>query len=334
MPVAQSNIDPDLIGYLLDALEPQERRTLDEALEASPELRQRLVALRRALRPLESDREVECPPNLLANTFKAVVAHRCRRTRPLLPLGPERPASRAWRRLDVAVAAAIGLVVLFLVPPALLKVRHREAVVQCADNLRLFALALNGYTQLEESQGRLPRPERTGPLAFAGSYAPLLHDAGCWPERMSSACPANVRDGRPRIPSVSTAELRAKFGTAEFDELARRMGGCYGFSLGYEDAAGNYLALHRKLGDLIPVMADRPPRPEETPDWRWVNSPNHGRGQNVLYLGGHVRYECFRRLGDDDIYLNANSRLAVGTGPTDAVLAPSEAVPFPARDAD
>ena len=74
-------------------------------------------------------------------------------------------------------------------------------------------------------------------------------------------------------------------------------------------------------------MADRPH------DGGRGNSPNHGgAGQNVLYIGGQVRW-CVGPnvgVGRDDIYLNLNNRVLAGEQHFDSVLGPSDATPCPA----
>ena len=50
-------MDENLIGYLLDALEPDERRAVEARLRSDPRTRARLATLRRALLPLEADTE-------------------------------------------------------------------------------------------------------------------------------------------------------------------------------------------------------------------------------------------------------------------------------------
>ena len=60
------------------------------------------------------------------------------------------------------------------------------------------------------------------------------------------------------------------------------------------------------------------------------NSLNHGGGgQNVLYIGGNVRYVTTRTvgIGGDDIYVNLHQRVLAGVTPSDTVLGASDASP-------
>jgi hypothetical protein len=82
-----------------------------------------------------------------------------------------------------------------------------------------------------------------------------------------------------------------------------------------------------KDNDLIPVMADRPSF-NQVPDivTSSPNSANHeAKGQNVLYLGGSVRFVTTTHIGvnGDDIYLNQENRIAAGIDRLDAVLGAS-----------
>src|SRR5262245_7545761 len=138
-------MEPDLLGYLLNALDDDERRAVDQHLESHPEARQQLVGLRRLLRPLAEENAVEYEPSpdMFFKTLRIVAVQRGRehakqvapssRTLRVVPPPPSRAVR--WRRADVLVAACIAMVVVLLIPPAVLQVRHREEVADCARNL-------------------------------------------------------------------------------------------------------------------------------------------------------------------------------------------------------
>jgi hypothetical protein len=82
--------------------------------------------------------------------------------------------------------------------------------------------------------------------------------------------------------------------------------------------------MRRDSGDLFPILADRPSLDP------FAASPNHyGSGQNVLYIGGDVRWCTQRTVGVDldDIYLSKRGLVEAGENRTDTVLGPSEATP-------
>src|SRR5262245_41376133 len=109
-------MDENLVGYLLNALDPEAHRRVEEQLSADAAARERLALLRRALQPLAADRDPpEPPPGLRVRTLALVAEHACRK--PAEP--PRAPALRTaggratwWRRADVLVAAGLLLTAL------------------------------------------------------------------------------------------------------------------------------------------------------------------------------------------------------------------------------
>jgi hypothetical protein len=337
----KSKMKPELLGYALNALEPDELRAVEQHLAESPEARAELAAIQAAISPLVHDAEIEAPPQLLGDTLQRIAAFRCRpipETLPSPPMPikhakPRRTVGFSWRHADALIAASIVLILCMMIPPALMYARHREEVMACADNLHQFHDALSLYSQ--DQNGYLPRPEKSGPLSAAAVYPVALREKGYWGSALHTTCPANRRSGQD-LPPPDLRQFQVV--CIQSDRESRRqlyetLGGCYGYHLGYEDENGQFMAIRRTMDGNIPIMADRPPRERETPAWQSLNSPNHyGLGQNVLYLGGHVRFERRRMIGEDDIFLNAGRRLAVGHGPRDAVLGPGEARPYPDQD--
>jgi hypothetical protein len=62
------------------------------------------------------------------------------------------------------------------------------------------------------------------------------------------------------------------------------------------------------------------------------NSPNHGgQGQNVLYIGGNVRWCANPAAGrdGDNIYLNRDRKVQAGVSRDDTVLGSGDARPMP-----
>jgi hypothetical protein len=329
-------MEPDLLGYLLNILDDDERRAVEQHLESHAASRRHLVALRRLLQPLADDADVPNEPSnqLLFNTLRAIAGLRGREqvrqatSSPRIhrlppPVAPSRPVR--WRRADVLVAASIALFVLLLVPPAVLQVRHRQEIVACADNLRQFHEAFQQYAS--DRNGELPTPSPDEPMGNnAGIYTTKLREAGYWSGTMRVTCPANQRAGRPLLVPPSVAEVCRHRDACpeEYEKCLRMMGGCYAYNLGYVEN-GKYVPVRRDFGEETPIMSDRPYRSSERPNWQTLNSPNHGeRGQNVLFIGGHVRFVTTREVNNDDLFLNKDGRLAPGRGVHDVVLAPSE----------
>jgi prepilin-type processing-associated H-X9-DG protein len=322
-------MNQDLLGYLLNALEPNEKAEVERYLETSGEARERLAALRQKLQPLSYDAEAPAPPpELFFNTLRRIAEQRCCKPATIqIPHGRAATTAGSWRRLDVLIAAAIVFIALLLVPKSIMYVREAQIQRECAGNLGHLYQALMHYAG--DHHGSLPAPEEKGPLAPAGVYAVKLADGGYLGTDARIYCPANRRSALPHDYPNPEA-LKAKFDTDEYRGWIKQIGGCYGYHLGYLDRGGRLHAIRQDDDPRTPIIADRPARFEESPRWNAVNSPNHSsRGQNVLFLDGNVAFFRSRAIGQDDIYLNHFLRQAAGRHARDAVIAPSEVPPIP-----
>jgi prepilin-type processing-associated H-X9-DG protein len=319
-------MNDNLVGYLLNALEPDAQREVEAALKDNPETQQRLETLRQALEPLAADRaEIEPPAGLVVRTLGRVAEHCCRD----LPRAPvetaaHRPAASRpfWRRADVLVAAALLLTVLGGGISWLSRAHAQRYVAECQNNLRVFYTALKAYA--DNHGNRLPSvAEVEPPRNVAGMVVPILMEAGTLPRDANVGCPGNTK---PRTCALTLADLQG-LDPESFKRRAQELSCCYGYSLGYQDETG-YHGPRIDPGlphGQLPIMADCPPR-----DPTNGNSVNHGRrGQNVLFLDGHVRFCGSRDVGvdHDDIYLNRAGRQAAGLDVMDTVLGSSAASP-------
>jgi hypothetical protein len=316
-------MDENLLGYLLNSLDPETQQRVEAHLRAHPESRHRLEALRRFLEPLEVDRDGEEPPAGLAlRTLAFIARDRCQAAsstdrRPGLPPAPKvrgeyAPSAWSWhRRADVLVAAGIVVAFVGLVFSGLGRAWSGYQLYACQNNLRQFHAALTGYS--DAHHGDFPQVQAHN---LAGVFVPVLSDSGLLGATLNVDCPA-VGQQRPPIRDVS--ELGA---------------GCYAYSLGYSEG-GLGPAAHRGLsrddGDLLPIMSDLPVflGGDRVADG---NSLNHGgRGQNVLHIGGHVDFYTRRDVGvdGDDIFVNREGRAAAGAHRLDSVLGAWRATPYP-----
>ncbi len=329
-------VEENLVGYLLDALDPETKRGVETYVRSHPEAQRQLDLLRQALEPLASDRDtIEPPPGLRVRTVARLAEYRCGegdRVPPAPPVRSVLPMRSWWRRADVAVAAAV----LFIALPALLVgltyARHRSALTVCQGNLRQVFGAVSAYADLHN--GALPMVEAQPPHNFGAMGLSALGKEGLL-QNVSLRCPGNpAAPARP----VNLDELEQEFlhNPEKFEEHVNRLAGCYAYTLGYRDKAGHH-GLRRDPDDsvnsMIPIMADRPPFDRQTlvivpAD----NSLNHGGyGQNVLHLGGHVVFYTKRNVGvnGDDIYTNQKNRIEAGVDRFDAVLGASAFRPYP-----
>jgi hypothetical protein len=320
------DVEENLLGYLLGALDDEERRQVEDALEADPAMGRRLDLLRRALVPLEADRDDPVPPpRLTGRTLALVASHRP----DLLPMAPREtsgPQGRGrgwWRHSDALVASVLVLVLLGMGAAWVSRAWQEARVTECKNNLREFHRALAQYSA-QQPDGALPAVKADGAQAIAGIFIPLLVDAGVLGGDVSVRCPANGRQP-PSTEPAQVARLEQWYATApdRYRRTARELAGDYAYTLGYRDGAGLHGLRWGPGNDMTPILCDRPP----TEPGRG-NSLNHGGlGQNVLYIGGEVRFLPTRQVGADDIYLNLRHRVEAGVHRDDTVLAPSDAAP-------
>ncbi len=312
----------DLPGYHLDLLDPAERAAVAARVASDPDAAARLARLRAAFPPLAADAAPEPPPGLalrtLARVAEYVVATEPQRPMTTTPVdviaadvapervGPrrlpvtDRPEARTLGgrfRLELVVAAGIGMFGVGLAATFITKARQHSDTVACQANLMTLNQGLSGYA--DANAGRFPQVG-TDSHPVAGSFVAALAEAGQVPPGFRPACPAAggtpVADARA-VPTTSVG---------------------YAYTLGHRGADGLVLGPRRAArsdeeNDLIPVCADIPVGTAGAP---------HAHGQNVLFAGGNVRFTTIPTVGinGDDIYRNNLGRVAAGLDRVDAVL--------------
>lgn len=329
-------MDENLVGYLLKALEADEHRAVEEYLRGNTERQRRLEKVRRHVDRLAADAvDADPPEGLWVRTLATIAEYKCRN----LPYAPLPSASQKaggrtwWRRVDVLVAAVLLLVVGGVLATWLFVARDREQMMACQENLRRFHSALWAYSE-SHPEGKFPEVQAQPPAHMAGFFVPLLHDAGQLPANITATCPGVERRTVP-VRSVAELEALRREHPDEFRDVARTLGGCYAYTLGYREGEGNNLVhrgLTNKMDGRLPIMADRPPPGIGTAEALALNSPNHaGRGQNVLFIAGNVEFSTTRTIGvrRDDIFVNVRGDVGAGYGPFDTVLGRGDAEPYP-----
>lgn len=294
--------DETLIAYLHDDLSAGER-TAVAARAKDPSVADRLIRLESILSALRSPADVIPPPGLVARTLSAVSAAGGATAVPSTlrhPAVRDEPLFSFRRRIDVAVAVGIGFLAFGLVLGGIQKTRYEASVRACQNTLRGLHESLDGYSQTHG--GRYPLVGVSG-APTAGSFAGKLAEAGFLASEAQVRCPA-----------IETADL----GPAPPQRVA------YTYALGYQSPGGGVIGLRRPdpvlgsddrlalSGDFPSVSAGPPGRPY---------SP-HGRGQNILFAGGHVSFVTTASVGinGDDVYRNATGRVAAGLYPADGCL--------------
>jgi hypothetical protein len=326
-----------LVGHLLGALDPDESKDVELALadpQSGPALRRDLDCLRRAMLPLEADRDrTEPPPGLARRTLERIARERAaaagapsapqRSARPLPTPHewdnlPRRGRGRAW--VDRAIIAATALAACVLVAPLLLDSIAQSRARRAERNLMRTSGALQGYA---EAHRVFPTPPDAGPLSRAGLYAPtLVSDLRLVADDGTLLAPDSElsRSGTFRVPSLE--EMKAAVGTPGFEELVRAMGGDYGYTLGHRDPGGTLRANVNRRRRHHPLMADAPDHTAE-------RSANHADGaHHVLFEDGHVRRIHGSELHvEDHLFRNHDGRVAAGVDEEDAVIGDSHDMP-------
>lgn len=326
----------DLLGYLLDALEPDEMQRVERALRDDPLLRDQLRQIQRMLQPLEEHRdeqEFEPPPGLVSRTMALIDAADSGVVPPrvgsaAMCTATDRPASPAsvseWGWWDSLVSGLAAAALIGIVLPAILRGRFEARKMVCQDHLRQLGQGLTAFA-LADPRQQLPQLTTEGPEAFAGVYAVRLGDAGLIDQPRTRWCPSTDRPQTPAALPPTLEQLHA----AALDRLAmmqRTAGGSYAYSLGvmdgtrYRSPRYQGRATFAVLGDAPALLAgsDRPQVP-------------HGQqGVNLLYEDGHVafvRYDALRSAPDPP-FVNHFGAVEAGVNADDATLAPSWRPPF------
>lgn len=294
----------DLLGYVLNLSEPNERERIERRLQKDPNLRCTLTVCWQALSPLALDRDgYEPPADLSQRTIDYVfrqmdilesdtVPAPSARLQALVEALDRKAMSdpSRWRRWDVAAVACMLVLAIGLGLAALPLVRQRQERIACQNQMRELHLGLEMYCDLHA--GQYPQLREEPPFNTAAAVAPLLQEAGVVPTNVNFTCPAN-----PMLPAT------------------------YAYTLGYREPDGRLAGLSRNwIADsqqFLPILADRP-----LERVGHAVSPEHRYGQNVLFVDGHVRFCTSTRVGvgGDEIYINKFGLVAAGVHRHDTVL--------------
>ena len=324
-----------LLGYLLDVLEPDERRQVEDKLSEDPQLQRELELLSDSLDPLRAAEQQYEPPAGLADRACQAVQHQiCAAVGtddryPVITPTPEtrdgaRDGASRWRLGDVAVAAGIFLAAALLLFPAIQRSREIARRQSCQRNLQRICLAFQQYSQ--NNQGYFPSITLSGNMHTAGAFAVRLFEAGYLDDRAVLICPSSTLAGNPdQVYVPSRRELSRAKGTI-LVRLQSHMGGSYGYVFGYIKNR-RYHSPRDERRATFAVAADAPDS-----NVKQLRSSNHSyRGQNVLHEDGHVafRKRCNTPEGGlDHIFYNDVWQVAAGHHANDAVIASSHASPF------
>jgi hypothetical protein len=308
----------DLIGYLLDALEPHEQELVETHLGKDPQLRRDLEVISRGLQPLSLDKAHYEPPVGLAHRTCQFVAVQAK----VMPAPPVVSVPNRWSMADLAMAAGIFLAATLLFWPAMNQSRFAARLAGCKYNLGQLGAALGNYS--DQFQGQLPAAALSDISNGAGIYAVLLQEQGLIPETRIVICPASELADRVAEFHVPTLQELSRAQAERLAVLRRQMGGSYGYSLGWF-VDGKYYPPKDLRKATCALMADAP-----NPALPHRFSSNHGGcGQNVLFGDFHVQYmtTCKVKGCSDHIFFNSAGKPLAGLGPDDSVIGASDESP-------
>jgi hypothetical protein len=308
-----------LVGYLLNAVEPDEQKLVEEKLAGDDALRQDLKVLEWGLHPLSADHGHHEPPQGLAQRCCQFVYSRTE----VMPVALS-PAGtiggtvnkRRWSWLDLSVAGAIAVAAAVLLLPAIYQSNAHARLLACQNNLKDIGLATASYS--DRHSGYYPAPEPGDPAPAHSAWAPILTSGDFLAEAdRKLVCPQSKLADDRQFHAMKMPEL-ASMTKAQREAVADRLSGSYGETLGYTEDGKIYRIQRNRHRPEFAVASDLPGE-------NAANSPNHaGRGQNVLFEDGHVKHLSSAMTGaGDNIFLNGNNEVGPGIDENDAVIAPA-----------
>ncbi|WP_435009453.1 hypothetical protein P12x_000705 [Tundrisphaera lichenicola] len=289
----------DLLDYALGQIEGPRRAEIESEIASDPVLALQADRLAKALHRLLDDPEPIEPPEGLASRTIAFVAER-RARRAILDFVPARVPFR-WA--DVAVAAGILMAGLLTLLPAMKSARDKMSQAGCGFNLQQLYSGLANFAARHDHYPSVCDQGRDVPV---GAYAIQLSDESLLQDLGALHCPCRGEvlkpDSRPDPKHID-----------------------YAYHAGYfHGDSGKTEPITPRLGATIPVLADQPPH-DNLGSVLPGNSPNHaGRGQNLLFADGHIRWYATRILSplDRDMFLNEARQPQPGLWPDDVALIP------------
>ncbi|MEM8947124.1 MAG: DUF1559 domain-containing protein [Planctomycetota bacterium] len=328
----------ELLAYLLNDLDENERSRVEQRLEVDPIWQHELERLRRYVeeaQQAESFQEEHLPADLVNRTCSFVQKASSQGTLSpaVLPTklsesqDAAAPQKKRWTIIDFAVVASILTIMATLLVPAIRDSRESARRLQCQENLRTLGIALTHFAR--QNHGRLPS---IGQHENAGIFAvKLLESRVISPDELCRVliCPsgaiADEEFGGADSMRVPTRQELQQAAFAQLQHMLQRMGGSYAFRFGFYGQQGQYRQVKFTGSSSEPMMADKP-----SYEVAGFQSPHHGTcGQNVLFQDGSVHYVqiCIQTGPDKHWFLNEEKEHAAGTHRSDIVMGRSEASP-------
>lgn len=322
----------ELLGYLLGALEVNEQKQIEQAIEQDPSLRGELDYLETCLArlaPLESNDGMSDRPSLglakrtcesiFALTEPTVEAVHAADEPVKISPSMQLNARVGWSPVDMIFASAVCLLFSLIFIPAIANSRFQSQVTTCQNNLRKIGVGLTLYGG--DNGGRLIEIPRSERLGFAGIYAPVLRDLELVSSHNSFFCPSAPQKENMLIPSNEALGMANGESLRNLQQMA---GGDYGYVLGYVSDEKYCVPRINEVSHSV-ILADSPDI--IMPGNR---SSNHGgRGQNALFGDFSTKYLVSCSIDvSDHIYLNDQGQIGPGSSASDSVIGSSGTSPF------
>lgn len=221
----------------------------------------------------------------------------------------------SWSISDVLASVALMAVMASVLFPALSYQRYNSRLFACKNNMREIGNAMLKYSDIND--GMFVTIPSSGNLSTAGSYAPILKEAGLIHDDSTFACAGVAAEAPVHIPSCELLTTKT-VPESQLNHWRRSMGGHYGYTMGYVEN-GQYCPPRNMGRTNVVLLADQP-----SVDLEGRRSANHrGNGQNCLFEDGHVEFVAGHTYGCDALFENDYGVVAPGANAADNVIAPS-----------
>lgn len=319
-----------LLAYLLDDADPEQRRRIEEHLANDPTWQHEYEKLKQCLEAhQEPPEKTTCPPPDLVDRTCSLV-RKVSDSQCDIQLSESSDGCkgrRRWSAVDLIVAASVLVAIGALLFPALVESRRMSRRLQCQDNLKEIGRSLVSY-QKTKGNG-LPHVRYR---ENAGVFVIELADSGVISREELARlliCPSthladDVFQGTVVL-QIPTRESLDSLPPDALRELQKVMAGSYAYQFGFVNEKGKYQAMPFFGRSDVPMLGD-------SPDLSAIGyqSSNHGDcGQNIINQDESSRFvsHCDSQDCIGHPFLNDAGQHAAGRSVRDAVLGRSEATP-------
>jgi hypothetical protein len=291
-PSSDRPTDEDLIGYLLNGLDDDDRQGLERVLAADSALRQRLEDLSGLLVPIENSKGDVYEPDhsLVKRTMELIEVYNRPPHKPVsqpIVAGLSAVVEAAHRTVRIAwvdslAVVAAGVTLLCVLLPSVWYAREESRRFACSNNLREIGESLQRFADANPRH-QFPKIETQGPMSFAGVYVVKLNEAGLFGSTQWLWCPTNARSSF-QVSVPSTSQLMNAPSDLH-DSWRRFIGGSYAYNLGVIEN-GVYRTPCSTESD-VPILGDMVCEDDIKANLKPVI---HGCNiTNILYSDGKVR---------------------------------------------